>query len=86
MIGGSWTHLAACACFALGTRNGWVWDGVLWLVSAFLDRADGELARLGNLSTRAGHIFDYYVDNLAWLGWMTPILVAAAVAAVSRVR
>ena len=36
----------------------------LWLVSAFLDRADGELARMGNLGSKAGHIFDYWVDNV----------------------
>ncbi len=26
-----------------------IWGGGLWLASAFLDRADGELARLGKL-------------------------------------
>ncbi len=88
--------LAACACFALGTRNGSVWGGVLWLVSAFLDRADGELARLGNLGTPGGHVFDYYVDNLvnglffvsvgiglrqSWLGrWAIPLGILSGVA------
>ncbi len=81
--------LAACACFAFGTRGGMVWGGGLWLVSAFLDRADGELARLGKLSSPGGHLYDYYTDNLVnalffaaigvglrhgWLGhWSIPL-------------
>jgi archaetidylinositol phosphate synthase len=55
--------LAACVCFALGTRSGLVWGGWIWLLSAFLDRADGELARIGNMMSPAGHRFDYYADN-----------------------
>ena len=55
--------VAACVCFALGSRSGLTWGGALWLVSAFLDRADGELARVGNMMTRAGHIYDYHTDN-----------------------
>jgi phosphatidylglycerophosphate synthase len=34
----------------------------LWIVSAFLDRADGELARLGRLTSPGGHLYDYYCD------------------------
>jgi archaetidylinositol phosphate synthase len=56
--------IAACVGFALGTDSGMIWGGMLWLVSALLDRADGELARIGDMMTRAGHIYDYYVDNL----------------------
>ncbi len=86
--------LAACALFALGSREGMVWGGVVWVASAFLDRADGELARLGNLGTPGGHVFDYYVDNLVtalffvcigvglrhgWLGhWAIPLGVVSA--------
>jgi archaetidylinositol phosphate synthase len=55
--------VAACACFALGTEAGMAWGGGVWLVSAFLDRADGELARIGNMMSRGGHIYDYYTDN-----------------------
>jgi len=54
--------LAACACLGLGSRQGAGWGGVLWLVSAFLDRADGELARLGKLTSPGGHLYDYYAD------------------------
>ena len=55
--------LSACAGFALGSPAGMGWGGSLWLVSAFLDRADGELARLGNLMSPGGHIYDYWTDN-----------------------
>ncbi len=55
--------VAACVGFALGSRLGMGWGGVAWLVSAFLDRADGELARLGNLGSAGGHLYDYYADN-----------------------
>jgi phosphatidylglycerophosphate synthase len=38
------------------------WAGWLWLLSAFLDRADGELARLGNMASLEGQAWDYRVD------------------------
>jgi archaetidylinositol phosphate synthase len=56
--------LAACACFALGSSAGMVWGGAIWLVSALLDRADGELARIGNMMSEGGHRYDYYTDIL----------------------
>lgn len=56
------TGIAACGAFALGTRAGMWWGGGLWLFSAFLDRADGELARLGNMMSAAGHRYDYLTD------------------------
>ena len=83
------TGVAACALVAPGTREGAWWGGGLWLVSAFLDRADGELARVGDMMSAAGHRYDYYVDNLVnalffvaagfavrdgWLGaWSIPL-------------
>ena len=91
--------VAACVCFAFGTNAGMWWGGGLWLLSAFLDRADGELARIGNMMSRGGHIYDYYTDNLvnslfflaigvglrhSWLGhWAIP-LGGGAGAAVAR--
>jgi archaetidylinositol phosphate synthase len=88
--------LAACASFALGTEAGMWWGGWLWLASAFLDRADGELARIGNMMSPGGHIYDYYVDNLvnvlffvaigfglrsSWLGtWAIPLGLVSGVA------
>jgi archaetidylinositol phosphate synthase len=88
--------LAACVCFGLGTKPGMAWGGGLWLLSAFLDRADGELARIGNMTSRRGHRYDYYTDNVvnslffaaigvglrhAWLGhWAIPCGVISAAA------
>ena len=56
------TGLVACAAFAFGTREATVWGGVLWVFSAFLDRADGELARLTGKVSAAGHRYDYVCD------------------------
>jgi archaetidylinositol phosphate synthase len=56
------TGLAACACFAVGERGWDIWGGWLWLFSAFLDRADGELARVGGKTSEWGHRFDYVSD------------------------
>jgi archaetidylinositol phosphate synthase len=65
--------VAACACLALASDAGMWWGGGLWLVSAFLDRADGELARIGNMMSAAGHIYDYYVDNLVNVAFFVAI-------------
>lgn len=81
--------VGACACLAEGSRAGMAWGGGAWLVSALLDRADGELARLGGLSTPGGHVYDYYADigvntlfflsvgvglRHSWLGgWAVPL-------------
>lgn len=54
--------VAACAAFSAGDGTWMLWGGVLWLISCLLDRADGELARLGGLSSPWGHQFDYYCD------------------------
>ena len=56
------TGLAACAAFALGNPTWNLWGGVFWLLSCLLDRADGELARLGGKTTPWGHRYDYYCD------------------------
>jgi len=56
------TGIAACVAFACGNRAGMGWGGGLWLVSAFLDRADGELARLANMMSPQGHRYDYLAD------------------------
>jgi archaetidylinositol phosphate synthase len=57
------TGVAACVAFTLGTSTGMWWGGGLWLISAFLDRADGELARVGNMMSPGGHRYDYYADT-----------------------
>jgi archaetidylinositol phosphate synthase len=57
------TGVAACVAFTFGTSAGMWWGGGLWLVSAFLDRADGELARIGRMMSPGGHRYDYYSDT-----------------------
>ena len=60
------TGLAACTSLALGPRSfhdALLWGGGLWVLSAFLDRADGELARIGDMMSPGGHRYDYLVDN-----------------------
>ena len=57
------TGALSCTALMVGDTYWNWWGGSLWLVSAFLDRADGELARIGNMSTPGGHIYDYIVDN-----------------------
>lgn len=56
------TGLAACAAFAVGERSWEIAGGFVWLLSAFLDRADGELARLGGKTTPWGHRYDFACD------------------------
>jgi archaetidylinositol phosphate synthase len=56
------TGALACVLLAIGGGVAELWSGVLWLISAFLDRADGELARIGKMQSRRGHLFDYYTD------------------------
>ena len=56
------TGLASCLYLTLGTPQGALWGGIWWVVSAFLDRADGELARVGRMQSRQGHLYDYYSD------------------------
>ena len=56
------TGLAAGVAVAVGTRSGELWAAALWLLSAFLDRADGELARVADLCSPAGHLYDYVSD------------------------
>jgi archaetidylinositol phosphate synthase len=90
------TGVAACVAFMLGTSAAMWWGGGLWLVSAFLDRADGELARIGNMMSPGGHRYDYLSDTAvnslffvsigiglhqSWLGsWSIPLGVISGAA------
>jgi len=56
------TGIAACGLFAIGTTEWNLYGGFLWILSAFLDRADGELARVGGKSSPWGHTYDYFSD------------------------
>ena len=57
------TGVAACFSFAVGERDWDFWGGWLWLLSSFLDRADGELARISEKITPGGHKFDMISDT-----------------------
>ncbi len=83
------TALAAAAAFSVGSAP-WVWAGSgLFVVSALLDRADGELARQTGRFSRWGHVLDLAADcsadavtmlaigvgaSRSWLGWGAPVL------------
>ena len=56
------TGIAAAVAFAMGDYFWTVWGGVLFAVSALLDRADGELAKLSGKSSNWGHWYDLYCD------------------------
>jgi phosphatidylglycerophosphate synthase len=56
------TGLAAAAAFARGDRSWDILGGVLFVVSAFLDRADGELARVSGKTSPLGHRYDLASD------------------------
>jgi archaetidylinositol phosphate synthase len=61
--------LAACALLAVGSRETTVWSGILWVVSCLLDRADGELARMGDLRSESGKVLDFYSDMILDAFW-----------------
>jgi hypothetical protein len=54
--------LMACCALVPGDPVWTWWAGWMWLLSAFLDRADGELARVGNMGSPEGQAWDYQVD------------------------
>lgn len=57
--------VAAGIAFAMGDP-GWTTAGaILFILSMFLDRADGELARLSGKTSAWGHKFDLVSDSLA---------------------
>jgi archaetidylinositol phosphate synthase len=60
---------ASCAALATGDPSWLLSSAWLWLASAFLDRADGELARIGGMSTPAGHHYDFIADTLVNSGF-----------------
>ncbi len=56
------TGLMAAGAMLPGDGAWTWWAGWLWLLSAFLDRADGELARAGDMASPEGQEWDYRVD------------------------
>lgn len=59
------TALLAAGAFAVGTARMNLLGGVIFVFSAFLDRADGELARLSGRASPGGHKYDLICDVLA---------------------
>jgi archaetidylinositol phosphate synthase len=55
--------LAVVAAMIWGTPQANLWAGAAWLVACLLDRLDGEVARIGNMTSAAGHRFDDLVDT-----------------------
>ena len=55
--------LGIIAAMVWGTPQANLWAGVAWLVACLLDRLDGEVARIGNMTSAAGHRFDDFVDT-----------------------
>ncbi|MBC8337582.1 MAG: CDP-alcohol phosphatidyltransferase family protein [Rhodospirillales bacterium] len=57
------TGIAAAACMAIGP--GWqALGGGVFVVSVFLDRADGDLARLTGQTSASGHRYDMIADTV----------------------
>lgn len=56
--------VAAALAFSAGEYFWTVWGGIFFVISALLDRADGELARLSNRMSTGGHWYDLYCDML----------------------
>ncbi len=56
------TGIIGCIGFLHGDYVWQAWGGVAWVLSVFLDCADGELARIGNMMTSRGHAYDFGVD------------------------
>lgn len=61
--------LLAAVLLAVGPGAAWLWSGACWFVACLLDRADGELARLGDLRSESGKVLDYYSDMFLDAGW-----------------
>ena len=58
------TGFIAAGMLGVGTPYWNFWGGVMFIVSSVLDRADGELARIANRKSRAGHIYDLASDAI----------------------
>jgi archaetidylinositol phosphate synthase len=55
--------LIIIAAMAWGGPAANLWAGFGWLFACLLDRLDGEVARVGNMQSAAGHKFDCFVDS-----------------------
>ncbi len=57
--------LAAAAALAQGEADWRHWGAGLFILGLFLDRLDGELARLGGKTSPWGHRYDLFSDGLS---------------------
>lgn len=57
--------IAAALAFAVGTSGAIYTGAALFVVSTFLDRADGELARASGRGSAWGHRFDLIADSVS---------------------
>src|SRR6202000_3483862 len=55
--------LGIVATMVWGTPRANLVAGFAWLIACLLDRLDGEVARIGNMTSEAGHKFDDLVDT-----------------------
>lgn len=65
--------LVACAFLAIGTPVMLLLSGVLWTATCVLDRADGELARIGDMRSESGKVLDFYSDLLLDSLWFLAV-------------
>lgn len=70
--------LASCGFLARGTVRSSIWSGMLWIIACVLDRADGELARIGNLRSESGKVLDFYSDLILDSLWFLAAGMAAS--------
>jgi phosphatidylglycerophosphate synthase len=56
---------AAGGLYAMGSAGAANWAAVLFVLSRFIDHADGELARLTGKTSRFGYYYDYVVGALS---------------------
>ncbi len=61
--------LGSCALLATGIDVCEIWSGILWVSTCLLDRADGELARVGDMRSELGKVLDFYSDLLLDSAW-----------------
>ena len=59
------TAVLAAGAFAMGKPFWNFYGGLIFILSAFIDRADGELARVSGRTSPEGHAYDLLCDALA---------------------
>jgi archaetidylinositol phosphate synthase len=77
--------IASCAFLAVGTVRSSICSGILWIIACILDRADGELARIGNLRSDSGKVLDFYSDLILDSLWFLAAGMAASRGALGEI-